>query len=341
MSLLGSFIGQKFRPVINGGCLDKCHKSRFNLDKDNLDTATQIKVNTIAFGPKQDKVLLNLEHALNEQDKILVLYYEDLHKRWTFVKNNSESYFVFRQNAMQQVRIDCNNLYIRGCQIESQDKYWVLLGEFFNFVDCWSGKVICAPHKQNHNESKLYQLNSSLKKACKTAKGISIGKSYVRKGLTSLKTLPKDKSLIVKSLSGVRSIVVDEQEFFTWNENNLCNLPVLFQEKVPGNDLRVHIVNKNVYAKICKDKSKTDYRYDKNFNNLLSAFNVEDEVKNFCRKVSEYEDNPLMGIDFIKNKDGYVVLEANPSPGWSAYHECNGIDLDDFMKDLLAELKNA
>ena len=45
-----------------------------------------------------------------------------------------------------------------------------------------------------------------------------------------------------------------------------------------------------------------------------------------------------MGIDFIKSENGYVVLEANPSPGWSAYHECNGIEIDAFMKDLLEEL---
>jgi glutathione synthase/RimK-type ligase-like ATP-grasp enzyme len=55
--------------------------------------------------------------------------------------------------------------------------------------------------------------------------------------------------------------------------------------------------------------------------------------------VTKNEENTLMGIDFIKTEKGYVVLEANPSPGWSAYHECNGIENDSFIDDLLEELK--
>jgi len=45
-----------------------------------------------------------------------------------------------------------------------------------------------------------------------------------------------------------------------------------------------------------------------------------------------------MGIDLIQSGNLYVVLEANPSPGWSAYPESNGIENDSFMDDLLEEL---
>lgn len=161
------------------------------------------------------------------------------------------------------------------------------------------------------------------------------------KGDRALEHLLNNKSYIVKSLSGIRSIVVDEKEFKKWHLASINNLPVLFQEKVSGNDLRVHIVNGNVYGKLSLTKDEVDYRYDCNFFSLQDFHDFSEELKQFCIDVTQYEGNPLMGIDFIKTDCGYVVLEANPSPGWSAYHECNGIENDPFINDLLMELKNA
>lgn len=340
MPTLETFISSDYRPIINGGRLDRSHEPKHILSRVNLDDLEKIIVNSITFGPKQDKVLLNLEHAIQSEDNILILYYEDIHKKWTFVKNSKESFFILRQNFEKQFRIETKILYIRGCQIETDDIYWRILGEFYNFIDCWPGKVICAPRNQCINESKLYQLNSSLKKGIGNGSLVSIGKSYVIKGENSFQNLPKNTSFVVKSLSGIRSIVVDEKEFLSWEEKNISNLPVLFQEKVKGQDLRVHVINYNSYGKISTSKSTVDYRYDKQFHSSLKSISIGNELKEFCIKVARYENNILMGIDFIKTNSGYVVLEANPSPGWSAYHECNGIDTDNFIEDLILELKN-
>ncbi|CAM3718574.1 Hypothetical protein with RimK-like ATP-grasp domain [Legionella longbeachae NSW150] len=340
MSQLKSFIETSHRPEIIGGRLDRTHQTKFILDYSNSTNSNVLTVNSIAFGPKQDKVLLNLEQAIRNEDGILIFYYEDLHKRWSFVQTNHESYFIYKKNDLEQYRIKPNTLYIRGCQVDVNDEFWVLLGEFYNFVDCWEGKVVCAPKKQNNNESKLYQLSTSLK-ASSRDRNISIGKSNVLKGERALEHLSNNKSYIVKSLSGIRSIVVDDKEFKTWHLASINNLPVLFQEKVSGRDLRVHIVNGNVYGKLSLTKDEVDYRYDCNFFSLQDFHDFSDELKQFCIDVTQYEDNPLMGIDFIKTDSGYVVLEANPSPGWSAYHECNGIENDPFINDLLMELKNA
>lgn len=340
MPQLKSFIAPSHRPEIIGGRLDNTHQTQFVLDYSNNNDANELTVNAIAFGPKQDKVLLNLEQAISHEDGILIFYYEDLHKRWSFVQTNHERYFIYRKNNLEQYKVKVNSLYIRGCQVDVADESWVLLGEFYNFVDCWNGKVVCAPKNQNNNESKLYQLNTSLKSASKD-KNISIGTSSVIKGEGAFAHLANNKSYIVKSLSGVRSIVVDDQEFKKWPQASINNLPVLLQEKVSGNDLRVHIVNGNVYGKLSLTKDEVDYRYDCNFFSLQDFHDFSDELKQFCLEVTQHEDNPLMGIDFIKTDSGYVVLEANPSPGWSAYHECNGIENEPFINDLLMELKNA
>lgn len=338
MPQLETFISSSHRPEISGGRLDKSHKPLVEIDYSIVSNMPDISINTIAFGPKQDKVLLSLEHAIDEADNILIFYYEDLHKKWTYVQNNSESYFIYRKNDVEQLKIHPGNLYIRGCQIDRGDPYWRMLGEFFNFVDTWEGRVICAPKQQHNNESKLYQLNSSLKKASNQYDTISIGKSYVIKGQDGLAKLANNKRYIVKSLSGIRSIVVDNSDFTSWNQANLSNLPTLFQEKAEGNDLRVHVIKDKVYGKLSLEKTGVDYRYDDNFFSLVDYEDFTDDLKSFCLAVTENEENSLMGIDFIKSENGYVVLEANPSPGWSAYHECKGIEIDAFMKDLLEEL---
>lgn len=338
MSELSTFIIESHRPEINGGRLDKNHESKFILDYSRVSELSTIDLRAIVFGPKKDKVLLNLEYAIDKHDDIFVFYYEDIHKRWSYVRTNTECYFLYKKNQTEQYKLTASCLYIRGCQVDVADEYWLIIGEFYNFIDTWDGKVVCSPKAQNNNESKLYQLNNSLRDSCKGKDSISIGKSFVIKGEEFYEQLCKSKSYIVKSLSCIRSIVVDETEFENWKQSDLNNLPVLFQEKINGNDLRVHVVNGNVYGKFSSEKHSVDYRYDNQFWFLDDFNDFPDELRNFCIDVTIYENNSLMGIDFIKYENHYVVLEANPSPGWSAYHECNGIENDAFVSDLLMEL---
>ena len=73
MHQLTTFISQKFRPEVLGGRLNKKHKSYFNLDS-NKKVST-LAINAICFGPKNDNVLINLEHVITKSDKILIFYY--------------------------------------------------------------------------------------------------------------------------------------------------------------------------------------------------------------------------------------------------------------------------
>ncbi|MBA2649877.1 MAG: ATP-grasp domain-containing protein [Legionella sp.] len=341
MCKLETFITQKFRPDVLGGKLDKEHKVRFMLVKgDHKVKYPILMVNAICFGPKKDNVLINLEHAINKSDNIMVLYYEDIHLRWTYINTNNDSYFLYKKNDDEQYIIKPNFLYIRGCYVDAEDKYWRILGDFYNFVDLWEGNVLCPPKKQMSNESKPYQLNNSLLNASKNHPSISIGKSYIVKGMSRYNLLEQDKSYVVKSLSGVRSRVVDETDFKNWNFRSIENIPVLFQDKIDGNDLRAHVINKHVFAKLSRSKTNIDYRYDKNFFNMQDIDNLDETLLDFCITVAKEEDNDLLGIDFVKTKSGYVVLEANPSPGWSAYHPHNGIDNEPFVIELLKVLKS-
>lgn len=341
MRQLNTFIKKQFRPDIEGGKLDKEHKTRFILDKNALEVDSKlIPYNAICFGPKKDNVLINIEHAISNHDDILVFYYEDIHLRWTYSSSHGELFFIYKKNDIQHYRIKPHYLYIRGCYIDAKDKYWRTLGDFFSFVNLWDGNVLCAPERQMTNESKLYQLNNSLHKTAKKSQNVSIGQSYVVKGISKYQLLAKDKAYIVKSLSGVRSIVVDKKNYDNWDYTSLENIPVLFQEKAEGHDLRVHVINNKVFTKISSAKENVDYRYDKDFFNLTDVEDLSRELVEFCIAVSKEEKNDMLGIDFISTDNGYVVLEANPSPGWSAYYPYNGITINPFLTELLMVLKN-
>ncbi len=337
MPQLNTFIQPAFRPEVNGAKLDKTHRTWFFIK--NRAPQKTIFVNAICFGPKKDRVLVNLEHATHEAHQILIFYYEDLLKRWHYVKTPTSSYFIYQKNETETLKVHTKCLYVRGCYTKAHSHMWYALGAFYCFLNTWQAKILCAPKSQCTNESKLYQLNHCLKKAAQGTPLISIGKSYVIKGQGRYEKKITKQSCIVKSLSGIRSIVVDETTHQHWDKNQLAHLPVLFQEKVKGQDLRVHVIENKTFSKLSLSKKHVDYRYDKHFFKLKTILNLPPALQAFAAKVSSLEANPLIGLDFIQTPSHYVVLEANPSPGWSAYHECNGIEIPPFIKALIEALR--
>ncbi|MDF1678244.1 MAG: hypothetical protein P1U32_06065 [Legionellaceae bacterium] len=336
MPSLTTFIQPAFRPKIYGSMLDKHHKTYFFL-KNNPKVS--LHIHAICFGPKKDNVLINIEHAILKQDNVLVFYYEDIHKRWSYVETANTQYFIYQKSQHETLIVHPNCLYIRGCTIPPNTPMWKILGHFYTFADNWQGKILCAPKHQCTNESKPYQLLHSLKKAAQNNPLVSIGKSYIIKGPHLYTKKIKEKNCIVKSLSGIRSIVVDQTAFSQWDKRAIHHLPVLFQEKVNGYDVRTHVIQSKTFSKRAYTKDNVDYRYDKHFFKLQSIKILPNALKKFAYLVSKHESNLLIGLDFIKTAAGYVVLEANPSPGWSAYHECTGVYTDPFIQTLLKCLK--
>jgi hypothetical protein len=341
MRQLESFITSKYRPEITGSKLDQSHKTRFYYSNEPHQSCQDImQVNAICIGPKQDYVLYELEHNIAENDNILIFYYEDMHKRWSFIVNNNEEFFIYRKNSHEQYFVKAKNLYVRGCYVDETSKYWTLIGNFLNLTDIWRGNVLCARKSQVYNESKLFQLCNSLKKSLNKTKQISIGRSYIIKSKNHEKFLDNNNKYIVKSLSAIRSQVVDGNDYKHWNLDAIKNLPVLFQERVDGKDMRVHIVDDVLYIKLSLAKNKVDYRYSDGFLKLVDVDTIPEGMQDFCEKVAAYENNRLMGIDFLQTNDGYIVLEANPSPGWASYYSYKGIMPGSFVLDILRILKS-
>jgi hypothetical protein len=147
--------------------------------------------------------------------------------------------------------------------------------------------------------------------------------------------------LIVKSLSGVRSDVLDNKEFDQWDKARLNDLPTLFQEVVSGEDIRIHKLYDALCGKRIPKTITKNYRYHTRKSAILD-YTPKGEIAAFCHAVSQIENNPLLGIDLMETPTGDIIcFEANPGPGWSAYHENEADEGKSFLHAFMQVLRNA
>jgi glutathione synthase/RimK-type ligase-like ATP-grasp enzyme len=150
---------------------------------------------------------------------------------------------------------------------------------------------------------------------------------------------------VYKSSSGVRSIVTpfdpvadaERLERIRW-----C--PVQFQERIPGPDVRVHVVGDRAYAAEVTTTA-LDYRYARRqvgSDAVLVPYALDDDVTERCVRLATDLGLPFAGIDLKLAGDGRIVcFEVNPSPGFSWFEQTTGLPIAAAVAQLLAGGTNA
>ena len=142
-------------------------------------------------------------------------------------------------------------------------------------------------------------------------------------------------SVIFKSCSGERSIVTELADDDLERLDLLATVPVQFQEKLDGQDVRVHVVGREVFATAI-ESSATDYRYDAS-GSSMRATEVSDEVADACVRLTSELGLEISGIDLRYCSDGRVsCFEVNPSPAYIVYEEATGQPIADALARHLA-----
>jgi glutathione synthase/RimK-type ligase-like ATP-grasp enzyme len=133
--------------------------------------------------------------------------------------------------------------------------------------------------------------------------------------------------VVYKSMSGVRSVVktLDAPDVERLNRIRWC--PAQFQEYVEGTDVRVHVVDDEVFATAVRSDA-TDYRYAQSQVGRpaeLEAMTLPDDVAERCVRLSQGLGLTFSGIDLRLVPDGRVVcFEVNPCPGFSYFEAHTG-----------------
>jgi hypothetical protein len=133
--------------------------------------------------------------------------------------------------------------------------------------------------------------------------------------------------IVYKSISGVRSIV---QQLSDGDLARLADIrwcPTQFQAYVEGSDVRVHVVDRHVFATRI-ESTATDYRYAHQQVDeaaRLEAIELPAGAADACVRLVRGLGLAFAGVDLRIGPDGEVTcFEVNPCPAFSYYEQQTG-----------------
>lgn len=140
------------------------------------------------------------------------------------------------------------------------------------------------------------------------------------------------EAVVFKSISSVRSIVTQlrAQDMERLDDVTWC--PTQFQERVPGTDVRAHVVGDRVVA--CEIESDADdYRYG---DSTMRPYELPPEQVGCCLALARHLGLDVAGIDLRRTPDGrWYCFEANPSPAFAHFGDETKVAVADAIADRL------
>jgi glutathione synthase/RimK-type ligase-like ATP-grasp enzyme len=113
----------------------------------------------------------------------------------------------------------------------------------------------------------------------------------------------------------------------------LSEAPVQFQEFIRGNDIRVYLVQDELFAAEILTNA-LDFRKDPNAK--INPLTLPEAVAKYCFTVAKTFALVFTGIDIRRTAaEEYVFLEGNPSPMFIYFEKVTGYPISDRLVDLL------
>src|ERR1035437_3219725 len=147
------------------------------------------------------------------------------------------------------------------------------------------------------------------------------------------------RRVIYKSLSARRSIVRRMAEADLDRLELLRAGPTQFQEWLPGVDIRVHVMGRQVFATQIETDA-TDYRYSnrEGLPRTMRGIELPAEVAARCVALARALGMVAAGVDLRRTPDGcYYCFDPNPTPGFAFYEQYTGQRIADGLIDALLE----
>lgn len=226
-------------------------------------------------------------------------------KRWFFSKNKSLDHNDIHGVWNRLLTNKFSNKCLDSCVYRNIVAYcYFLMDEVYP-------KVLSRPKDAMSNCAKLYQ--SSIL----SLKNIKFTESVIFANVIDV-VLGNPSKWIFKSMSGVRSIVkpVADSSFSKGRRISVSE-PVLFQRRIDGDNIRVHVIGEEVFSTRCRS-NVLDYRYG---DTKLDYVDIPHDIKKECITISVFLNLPFVGIDLILKNSEYTFLEANPAPGYCYFED--------------------
>jgi glutathione synthase/RimK-type ligase-like ATP-grasp enzyme len=141
------------------------------------------------------------------------------------------------------------------------------------------------------------------------------------------------KRAVYKPLAGGATVREAEPDDMTDDRlEALAYAPVLFQELVEGTSVRVYIVGGKAIAAGEIHSTELDYRRQED---AVNPTRLSTPERRAAVKAARACAMRFSGVDLIRTKDRFVVLECNPSPMFAVFEEKTGLDVAGPLADYL------
>lgn len=162
--------------------------------------------------------------------------------------------------------------------------------------------------------------------------GVGIPKSVFSRGITTnIEDLIEDLGgtpVIIKLARGTHGngVVLAEtkkaaksvlQAFYVMDDDGTNILLQEFIEESSGTDIRALVVGGKVVASMKRQSLDDDFRSNIHQGGEGTPIKLTDEERKTAQKAAKAMGLPICGVDMIRSKNGPLVLEVNPSPGFT------------------------
>jgi len=186
------------------------------------------------------------------------------------------------------------------------------------FADLAPIRVLNRPSAMHSNNSKPFQAKLI------RAHGFDVPESVITTDAEVARAFwAKHRSVIYKSISGVRSIVSRLTAMHLERLADIRWCPTQLQEHVQGTDYRVHVVGTSVFATAVRSAAD-DYRYAgrQGLDVTFEPCELPAEIAERSVRLAAGIGLPLAGLDLRHAVDGrWYCFEVNPSPCFTFYEQ--------------------
>lgn len=289
-----------------------------------LGVPTEAPIIAVARGLRDENVsyvLFNQRSALNTE--------MSLHLRSGFVEGSlSIEGRRFDLNAFTGVYARLTDFSVlpevERLRADDQERVRVhrLYESLYLWLDHTAGRVVNRPSATLSNGSKPYQAQLI------ESAGLATPPTLITNDPRSVRAFAaKHGKIIYKSISGVRSIVQQFDKSAASRLERIGWCPTQFQAFIPGDDVRVHVIGRQVFATAIRSAC-TDYRYASRQGAdpaELSAMDLDPETSETCRRLAVALGLAFAGIDLKITPNGKVYcFEVNPCPAFTYYEDNTG-----------------
>ncbi len=195
----------------------------------------------------------------------------------------------------------------------------LVMDELSAWGDVCPGRVVNRTSAMASNGSKPYQAQLIARHGLRTPE------TLVTNDPQEARDFYRSRERVVyKSASGVRSIVQTMTAVDADRLDQVRACPVQFQTWVPGTDVRVHVVGREVFATRVTTTA-TDYRYAARQVDeaaRLDAYELDPDLADRCVALTADLGLAFSGVDLKVTPDGEVYcFEVNPSPAYTYFED--------------------